>query len=133
MKAYLSAKFSGDDNEEIVESLCTAASRAGFDVTCTNRDYDDYGRGNDRSEPLTEFMFTAIEQANVVLLDITDKGVGIGIEAGYAAANQIPIVLLSTHDAELSPTIEQLATKIIEYQGFEDLTQQLSALKASLA
>lgn len=133
MNAYLSAKFAGDDNEEIIANLITAAERAGFDVTCTIRDYDDYGRGAPPDEPLIEYIFAAIEHANVVLLDVTDKGVGLGIEAGYAAANDIPVVLLASHDADISTTMEQLATHILQYHGFEDLTQQLSALKSTIS
>lgn len=132
MNAYLSAKFEGDDNEEVVEQLCTAAERAGFTVTCTNRDYDDYGR-EEGDEPLTDFMFEGIERANVVLLEVTDRGVGQGIEAGYAVANQIPVIVLAAKDADISPTLQQLANQIIEYHGFEDLTQQLGALKSSLS
>lgn len=132
MNAYLSAKFEGDDNEEVVEQLITAAERAGFTVSCTNRDYDDYGR-KDSSEPLTDFMFEGIERSNIVLLEITDRGVGQGVEAGYAAANQVPIALLVTNDADVSPTLRDVATHIIEYHGFEDLTQQLGALKTSMS
>lgn len=131
MHAYLSVKFEGDDNEEVIEQLTTAAERAGFTVTCTNRDYDDYGR-LDNSEPLTAFMFEGIERADLALLEVTDRGIGQGIEAGYAAANQIPVVLLVTNDADISPTLRDVATQIIEYHGFEDLTEQLSALKSSL-
>ncbi len=131
MHAYLSVKFEGDDNQELIEQLCTAAERAGLTVACTNRDYDDYGR-RESSEPLTAFMFEGIERADLVLLEVTDRGIGQGIEAGYAAANQVPVILLATSDADLSPTLRDLATEIIEYHGFEDLTQQLGALKSSL-
>src|SRR3990167_3151457 len=121
MNAYLSIKFAGDDNQEIVEGLCSAVERAGFEVTCTNRDYDDYGRAEPPEQGLTDFMFDGIDQASVVLLDATDKGVGIGIEAGYAAAQHKPIVVLHSEAAvELSPTLAELATQVITYHGFAE-------------
>ncbi|MBI4185575.1 hypothetical protein HY524_00815 [Candidatus Berkelbacteria bacterium] len=131
MKAYVSAKFAGDDNEETIEHLCQAAERAGFTVTCTIRDYDDFGRDGDQVEPLVEYIFAKIEEAEIVLIDVTDKGMGLGVEAGYAVANDKPVVLLVTHDADVSPIMEKLALRIIPYQGFEDLTQQLSALRTA--
>ena len=132
MNAYLSTKFEGDDNREVVESLCTAAERAGFLVTCTNRDYDEYGLRDAPDERLTDFIFAGIEDADVVILDLTDKGVGLGIEAGYAVAVQKPLVVLYAEGAEHSPTLDELATQTIHYHGFPDLTDQLTTLKATL-
>lgn len=133
MNAYVSAKFEGDDNREIVEGLCTAAQRAGFVVTCTNRDYDDFGTAEAPDEQLTDFMFAGIEDADVVLLDLTDKGVGLGIEAGYATALRKPVVALYADGAEPSTTLNELATRTITYHGFADLTDQLTSLKATLS
>ncbi|MBI4032442.1 hypothetical protein HY374_01920 [Candidatus Berkelbacteria bacterium] len=132
MRAYLSIKYEGDDNEETVQSLCTAAERAGFLVSCTNRDFDDFGRNDRDPEELMPFMQDAIEQADVLLLDLTDKGVGLGVEAGYGAALGKPIVALAHEDAEIPTTIEALARRVIRYQGFDDLTEQLGSVKRTL-
>ena len=132
MHAYLSTKFEGEDNREIVEALCTAAERAGFTVTCTNRDYDDYGQRENDEEKLIDFMFAGIEEADVILLETTQKGMGLGIEAGYAAALRKPIAVLHTHETDVSPTLAELATLVISYHGLEDLTTQLSTLKSTL-
>ena len=132
MQAYVSVKYEGNDNEETVQALCTAVERSGFEVHCTNRDFDDFGRTERDKEELIPFMQDAIEQADVLLLDVTDKGVGLGFEAGYATALHKPIVALVHDNAEVPTTIEALARQIISYQGFDDLTTQLSNVKSSL-
>lgn len=132
MNAYVSAKFEGDDNEETVNALCTAVERAGFLVHCTNRDFDDFGRQERELEELIPYIEDAIERTDVVILDLTDKGVGLGVEAGFAAALQKPIVAVLHEDADPPTTIQLLAKRIVTYQGFEDLTHQLSNLKSLL-
>lgn len=133
MRAYVSAKFSGLDNQETIEELCSAVERAGFSVTCTIRDFDDYGQEERDTSELTTFIFDSIEHADVVFLDMTDKGVGLGIEAGYASAFSKPIVALLADDAELSPTLQPLVKHIIHYEGFHDLTEQLASARTQLA
>lgn len=131
MNAYLSTKYEGEDNEEVVASLCNAASRAGFSVTCTNRDFDDFGRDERDPDERLAFMFDAIEHADVVVLDVTEKGMGLGVEAGYAAALGKPVYAIANEDAELSPTIEVLAERVIRFDSYPDLTEQLATVVAA--
>lgn len=132
MHAYVSAKYEGDVNEETVRALCTAAERAGFLVSCTNRDFDDFGRTDRDAQELIPFMQDAIERADVLLLDLTDKGVGLGVEAGYATALGKPVVVLVHEDADVPGTLAGLSQTIIHYQSFDDLTRQLGGVKAKL-
>ncbi len=133
MKAYVSAKFAGTDNQETVEELCSAVERAGFSVTCTIRDFDDYGQEERDPSELTTFIFDSIEHADVVFLDMTDKGVGLGIEAGYASAFGKPIIALLADDGELSPTLAPLVKQTISYAGFRDLAEQLTNARSQLS
>jgi len=132
MNAYVSAKFAGTDNQETIESLCSAIERAGYAVTCTIRDFDDFGQDERNGDELTTFIFDSLEHADIVLLDMTDKGVGLGIEAGYASAFDKPIVALLADEVGLSPTLQPLVTHVIHYQGFHDLTEQLTALRSTI-
>lgn len=131
MNAYLSTKFEGDENEEIVNSLCAATTRAGFTVTCTNRDFDNFGRDDGDPGERLAFMFDAIEHCDLVILDVTEKGMGLGVEAGYAAALGKPVYAIVHEDADVSPTITILAERIIRFDSYTNLTEQLSAVAIS--
>ena len=39
--------------------------------------------------------FEIIESSDVAVIDLSEKGVGLGIEAGYAYSKQIPIITIS--------------------------------------
>ncbi len=132
MNAYLSIKYQGEDNEEVVRELVTAAERAGFSVTASVRDFDDFGRQEQPPEQLLPFMTNSIEHADVLLIDGTEKGVGIGFEAGYAAANQIPIVVLTYQQSDISPILELAAFAVISFDGYEQLFQALQQVKRRL-
>jgi len=57
----------------------------------------------------------------VVLVDLTEKGVGLGIEAGYAYANGIPIVTIAQTGADISETLRGIASTVFFYTDYTDL------------
>ena len=132
MNSYLSVKFQGEDSEETVRELITAIERTGFTVTAPVRDFDDFGRNNQDVTNLVPYMTNALDHTDIVFVDATDKGVGIGFEAGYAAANGIPVIVLHYGDSEISPILELAARRILPYNSYEELYQQLETLKRTL-
>lgn len=66
-----------------------------------------------------------IEQSVFVLAEATDKGIGIGIEAGYAKALQKAVVYLRKQSAEHSTTLAGLSDYQIIYESTADLEKQL--------
>lgn len=61
---------------------------------------------------LMQRAFDAIRQSAAVVVEFSEKGVGLGIEAGYASALDIPIFVLLQPDAELSTTLEGISTEV---------------------
>ncbi|WP_353160099.1 nucleoside 2-deoxyribosyltransferase [Myroides odoratus] len=66
-----------------------------------------------------------IENSAFLLAETTDKGIGIGIEAGYAKALKKPVVYLRKQSAEHSTTLAGLSDYQIIYQDAVDLATQL--------
>lgn len=146
MNAYLSIKYQGADNEEVVGSVIGSLQRAGFKVTCPVKDFDDFGRNEpnkashdeedeeaaDHNEKvhLIEYMFDAINRSEIIFIEAGEPGTGIGIEAGYAAAMGIPIILLVYNDQPISPTLEALADLVIYYHEYKELTEKVEAFYA---
>ncbi|MCA4805516.1 hypothetical protein [Myroides odoratimimus] len=66
-----------------------------------------------------------IDQSCCLFAETTDKGIGIGIEAGYAKAQGKPIVYLRQADASHSTTMSGMADYHILYHNTEDLGRQV--------
>ena len=69
--------------------------------------------------------FAEIDMSDLLVVDLTEKGVGLGIEAGYAYAKQIPIVVIARRDSDISTTLQGIARKLFLYDEFEELTDFL--------
>jgi nucleoside 2-deoxyribosyltransferase len=52
---------------------------------------------------------------------LTEKGVGLGIEAGYAYAKGIPIITIVKSGSDISETLVGISKKIFLYNNIEDL------------
>ena len=48
---------------------------------------------------------------------------GLGIEAGYAYAKQIPIVVIARKGSDISATLRGIAQKLFLYNEFGELNQ----------
>lgn len=57
----------------------------------------------------------------MVVIDLTEKGVGLGIEAGYAYAKGIPIITMAKKDSDISETLEGISEKIFFYDDIENI------------
>ena len=69
-----------------------------------------------------------IENSVFLLAETTDKGIGIGIEAGYAKALKKPVVYLRKQNAEHSTTLAGLSDYQIIYRDTVDLAEQLKRI-----
>lgn len=66
-----------------------------------------------------------IDESCCLLAETTDKGIGIGIEAGYAKSQGKPVVYLRQTDVSHSTAMSGLADYHILYKNIEDLGIQL--------
>ncbi|WP_025124747.1 nucleoside 2-deoxyribosyltransferase [Myroides odoratimimus] len=66
-----------------------------------------------------------IDESCCLFAETTDKGIGIGIEAGYAKAQGKPVVYLRQTDASHSTTMSGMADYHILYDDIEDLGKQV--------
>lgn len=68
-----------------------------------------------------KLTFDKIDICDLVIIDLTEKGVGLGVEAGYAYAKGIPIITIATSGSDISETLEGISNNIIFYNNIEDL------------
>jgi nucleoside 2-deoxyribosyltransferase len=65
--------------------------------------------------------FDAIRNSDLVLIEATEKGMGVGIEAGYAYGLGIPVVTVLKTGTDLSINLKSLSSKIIPYNDVHEI------------
>jgi len=130
MKAYLAIKFHEDcKNRELIEQVSESLRNAGFKTVVMIRDYEKWGTIKFTSQELMKLTFKLISESDVLVVEFSEKGVGLGIEAGYACARNKPIIIIAKNDSEVSNTLRGIAKKIIFYREPEELTKKLKNIK----
>jgi len=70
-----------------------------------------------------------IDEADLVMVELSNKSIGVGIEAGYAKAKGKPIIYLHQEGTEIKQAMNGIAELVITYQSVEDLIKQISNLE----
>ena len=123
MKAYISIKYRADNsNKDCIDNISSALERNGFETVCIARDIEKWGEIQLGPHELMQRTFVEIDSSHLVVIDLTEKGVGLGIEAGYAYAKHIPIVVIARKGSDISTTLRGIAGKQFLYDEFEELT-----------
>ena len=132
MKAYISIKYREDSsNKDCVDNISSALERNGFETVCIARDIEKWGEVQLSPHELMQRTFAEIDLSSLLVVDLAEKGVGLGIEAGYAYAKQIPIVVIARRGSNISTTLQGIAQKLFLYDEFEDLVQFFEGITSS--
>lgn len=130
MKAYLAIKFHPDGrNKEKVEAISEALRKSGIEPFCFVRDIEKFGKNSFTAKELMQEIFEAIDSCDLVVVDLTEKGVGLGIEAGYAHAKGIPIVTIAEKGSDISKTLEGISEEVIFYDNENVLMEELKRIR----
>lgn len=116
MRAYLAIKFHKDNrNRELIESISDSLQTMGFETVVMARDFERWGEIVVRPAKLMKKTFEEIEKRDVLIVEYSEKGVGLGIEAGYGYPKKIPVVVIAKTDSEISETIKGIMKCVIFY------------------
>ncbi len=116
MQLYLAIKYYPDArNRPLIEAITAALAGAGHSTICVARDLEQWGAKHFAPDELMRLSFQLIDRANLVLVELSEKGVGLGIEAGYAHAQGIPVVVAARTGADISATLQGIATQVLFY------------------
>lgn len=122
MKAYLAIKFKEDfSNRILIEAISTFLKNDGIETMVMARDHEKWGEKKFAPEKLMAKTFEEIDSADFLVIEFSEKGVGLGIEAGYAYAKQKPIIVIAKDGSDISSTLKGIAAKILFYKKPEDL------------
>lgn len=130
---YLAIKFHSDHrNRELVDRISTEMESRGLTTVCVARDFEKWGEINLNPGDLMQIALDAVRQSDAVVIEFSEKGVGLGIEAGYASASEIPVFVLHRQDADVSTTLRGVASAVIEYTDGDSLNEAIDSLVAGI-
>lgn len=122
MKAYLAIKYHPDNsNRPLIEDISAALERCGFETACIVRDVEKWGQVHLNPQELMARTFAEMETSDIVVIDLSEKGVGVGIEAGYAYARHIPIITIARQGSDISSTLLGISQEVFWYRQPDEL------------
>jgi len=125
-KAYLAIKFHGDlKNKGLIEEISDNLNKVGFETVVMARDYEKWGEVHFFSKELMKLTFELIEKSDILIIEFSERGVGLGIEAGYAYAKHIPIIVIAKNGSEISNTLKGISKEVIFYNDPKELSEKL--------
>ena len=128
-QAYLAIKYHSDHrNRPLIELVTQAFAQNRYQTHCVTRDLEQWGVIDFPPAVLMQKSFALIDQSAWVVIELTEKGVGLGIEAGYAHAKQIPILTIAPVGADISTTLRGISHTVIHYRDSQELAAQLRSI-----
>lgn len=132
--SFFALKFhEGDAGKAKVEAIEKALNKAGISITLMARDVEKWGQAKipEGKALMTDYAFPAMQKCDCNIIEFSEKGVGLGINAGYCYAIGKPIFIIAKTGSDISTTIRDLATKVIFYDKPEDLTKPFKEIVAN--
>ena len=116
MKIFLAIKFHEDSsNRELIEQISASLVSSGNEVVVMARDYEKWGKVKLSPKELMVLTFKHIDESDMLVVEFSEKGVGLGVEAGYAYAKRVPIVVVARTGSDISNTIQGVAKEVVFY------------------
>lgn len=115
-------KYHADhQNRDLIEHVSSAFNAHGHAVFCVARDLERWGEVAFSPQDLMTKTFEAIASCDLVLIELSEKGVGLGIEAGYAHAIGKRIVTIAKAGSDISETLAGISSAVFWYDTEADL------------
>jgi len=126
LRAYLAIKFYEDcRNQELIEKISDVLKEIGIKTIVMVRDYEKWCKVRFKPEVLMKKTFDCIDKSDILIVEFSEKGVGLGIETGYAYSKGIPIIIIAKEGSEISNTMKGVAKQILFYKNPKDLKHKI--------
>ena len=102
-------------NKNLIEEICKSLEFQKFEVFAFARDVQNYGPCNLSGNEVMQRAFLEIKNSDVFVIDASEMSIGIGVEAGVAYSNNIPIYLVAKNGVYVSESIKGIAQKSFFY------------------
>jgi len=89
---------------------------------------DTYSYSPVQEKQMMQQAFAEIDKCSLLIAEVSEKAIGIGVELGYAKAKGKPVIYLRNREAEHSTTAAGASDYCILYSNPEDLKKQLNEI-----
>ena len=89
---------------------------------------DKYNFKLGQEKEMMSIAFEEIDNSNFLIVELTKKAIGVGVEVGYAFAKQKPIIYIKRKDANHSTTVEGCSDYSIEYENEFHLSEEIEKI-----
>ena len=130
-KAFMSLKFhDGKEDKKKIDDLTNALLLAGIENVVMARDVEKYGKAvlPEGTKLMPDYAFPTMKKCDMLIVEFSEKGVDLGIGAGYAYAIGLPIYVIAKTGSDISLTMKNLAKEIIFYDNINELTEKFKEL-----
>lgn len=93
---------------------------------------DKYNFELGQEKEMMRIAFDEINKSDLVIVELTKKAIGVGVEVGYAVAKNKPIIYLKRKEANYSTTVGGCTDYLIEYTDENQLKIKLNKILESL-
>jgi len=87
---------------------------------------DEYSYQLGQDVEMMQTAFRQIEASDILIVELSHKAIGVGVEVGFAYAKKIPIIYLKQQSTKWSTTVGGCANHVIEYDHPLDLKNKLT-------
>lgn len=126
MLAYISISFSkrqllNAELQVIIDALHSCGIEAFIFV-------DRYKFEKDQEQEMMQQAFADIDRCGLLIAEVSEKAIGIGVEVGYAKAKGKPVIYLRNSNAEHSTTAAGASDYQVVYKDLNELQVLLKAI-----
>ena len=89
---------------------------------------DKYNFNRNQEKEMMKVAFEEIDNSSFLIVELTKKAIGVGIEVGYAFAKQKPIIYIKRKSASHSTTVGGCSDFIIEYEDEFQLCEEIEKI-----
>jgi 2'-deoxynucleoside 5'-phosphate N-hydrolase len=123
MVAYISINFA---KKESFTNEVNAIKRALHEFQIESLVFvDNYTFNVTQEREMMKHAMAEIERCDLLIAETSDKGIGIGVEVGYARAKNKPVIYVRKITAGHSTTVSGISDFQIIYKNAEDLQRQM--------
>lgn len=131
LRAFLALKFyDGDVSKKLIDDITNALAKVNIHTFCAVRDIEKYGKvtGLDMDKFMPKYVFPEMEISDIMIIEYSEAGAGLGMGADHAYCNGIPLYLIAKRGSKISTTVNSIAEKVIFYDEIGDITEEFRKL-----
>lgn len=122
IKAFLAIKYYEDmRNKELIETIYSALKAQNIETFIFAKNVQNYGPCKMSGNEVMNIAFDTIKSSDIFIIDASELSIGIGVEAGVAYSNGIPIYLIANKNSYVSESIKGISKKVFLYNNPEEI------------